>query len=743
MDSRHQVPTHLDTPDGVGNATIRQMMIAVCTGVVVAPAVALATPALGPALGDLVREAAPWLQWLIDPGQLPLLPVLTTTVTVGGAGVAAWPNTPPVEHGLMSWAKYRAGSRLLGPSEVDELIGNPTVDRNVAHVHGQHVAMWELPSVSMRLSSEAARNVARSQWAAFLDGLPCPIQTIVRAKPVDLHSVLQIMARDANPNGRLIAQHLQASTAAGGEIERHRYLSIRADSRDLLQQRATDIDGALARANLRGERLEGDELADAIHANYSRKPRRKDRIGPQTIRVEADGLCIDGEWVTTVALQRWPSAVATDFLSSLYDGTQPVDVLQDIVPVDTLEIKRNLRGRLQKLETTTQTRERKLAIKQLDTMLDSLEQHQEEVFDVNILQMVRTSTRPKLHEARRSIEQAIDEMGGEGAHLRWEHSAGVVACAGTGEVSLIHRNHRVDSSSLSRAYPFGASEIALEGAVPWGITRDGNRRQGWTPWATPTIPNPHIVFYATSGGGKGFALKILDSRLLFAGVIEEAFYLDQAEESADGEYGRFARYCGGEVRKLYKATWELDLERALADIPSGELPRVVVLNVAELTTDERCRAFVAFKHAVFTRAATKERDTGYPRKRRALRVDEVWSHAEDQEAARETEDIVRRGRHLKLSGGFATQRPMEALDSRLGRVIQSLCATQWYGMMMPAEISDVAARLRWTNEQTRLIESFGQGDGMLVAGLHRVAFRVDFSREEFKMAQTDRVTDDE
>lgn len=708
------------------------MTLLVGTSLFIAPAVALVTPALGPALGDLICSAAPWTQWLLDPGTLPLLPAVTTTATIAGGGIAALPLTPPVEHGLMTWVKYRARPRLLGRGEVDYLIGNPVIDRDVAYIHGQFVAMWELPSVSMRLASEAARSVARAQWAAFLDGLPCPIQTVVRAKPVDLHTVLGVMAKDTNPNGALIAQHLQASTAAGGEVQRNRYLSIRADSRETLEQRAIDIEGALARATLRGKRLEDDDLADMIHANYSRKPRRKGKIGPQTIRVESDGLNLDGEWITTVALQRWPSSVMTDFMSTFYDGTTPVEIVQDIRPVDTSEVKRNLRDRLQRLETTKLTRERKLAIKQLDEMLDALEQHTEEVFDVQMFFLVRAATRPALLTARRQIEQAVDEMGGQAAHMRWEHPATVVACAGTGEVATVYRNHRVDTSSISRAYPFGASEIALDGAVPWGVTMNGNRRQGWTPWARPIIPNPHIVFYATTGGGKGFALKILDSRLLFAGVLDEGFYVDQAEESEDGEYGRFARYVGGEVRKLSKEHWHDDLRAALADIPDGTLPRVVVLNVAELATDERCKAFVAFKHAVFRRAAKR-------RAKYRLAVDEVWSYAEDLEAAREAEDIVRRGRHLQLSGAFATQRPMEALDSRLGRVIQSLCATQWYGMMMPAEITDVAARLRWTDEQTRLIESFGQGDGMMAVGLHRVAFRVDFSRDEWDMAQTDSV----
>jgi hypothetical protein len=728
---RHNVPTHLDAPDGVGKLSVRQMTLLVGSTMCLAPAAALYTPQLGPTIGDALANTA--LTYFVPPGTLALSTILTSVTPVLGAGVLALPFDPPIEHGLVNWMRYRTKPRILGPELTSELIGHPTVERDIVHVFGHHVAMWDMPSVSMRLASDTARNVHRARWARFLDGVPCPIQTMVRCTPVDLKAVLARMAKDPNPNASRVASYLAASSAHGGEIHRRRLLSISSSDPDQLRVWADDVESALARATLGGKRLVDEDLADAVHGYFSRKPRRKGRIGPLTMRIEADAIQADGEWLSTGVLQRWPSAVALDFLSPFYDGNDDVDVLQNIVPQNMVDVRRKLENRLQRLETTTQTRQRKVAIRQLEAMLDALEEHKERVFAVDQYLLVRAGARPAVRTKRQHMQQTAEEIGAQVDHLRWEHTDGLVSASGLGQVPTVRRTHLVDTSSISRAFPWGASELALPGAVPWGVSLHGNRRVAWTPWARPTIPNPHLAMYATTGGGKGFTVKIFDSRAIFAGIFAEAFYTDQAPESEDGEYGRFARYVGGEMRKLHAPLDEAELRDALAGIAEGRpIPRCIVLNTARLSRHDQCRAFVALKRAVWRRAALI-------RALRRIGVDETWVYVEDKEASDEGEDIVRTGRRMKVAGAFQTQRPMDALDSKLGGIIQSQCATQWYGMQNDSEISDVGRRLRWTSEQEEAIAAFGQGDGFLKAGLHRVAFRADYTPEEFDMAQTDTV----
>jgi hypothetical protein len=725
---RHNVPTHLDTADGIGDYTVRQLTILIGTSFFVVPAVAMFAPQLGPSLASITTT-----QWptLVPPGAVSN--VALAAVPLAMAGIAALPFEPPVEHGLANWLQYRARARDLGPDAIQEMIGHPTVDRNVLQVHGEYVAMWELPNVSMRLASDQAREVERSRWARFLDGLRCPVQTTMRATPVDSRDLLEAMRKSPNPNGKLVAEWLGTSRAMGGEIERRRFLSIRAKTQKQLDAWASDVSAALMRANLAGQRLEDDDLADVVQAHWTPRPRKPSRLGPSVMRVESDGIRCDDQWQGTVAQQRWPTTVITDFLESLYDGIASVDVNQIITPLKQVEIRRKLEDQHFKLSTTKQTRKRIVAVRQIDATLSSIEENRERFFDVQIYYTVRTrGARSQLIAQRQEVEQTIEESGGKAADMRWEHHEAAVACAGTLESKLLRRSHVVDTSSLSRAYPWGASELGLHGGVPWGRTLEGNRRVRWTPYARPLIPNPNIAIYATSGGGKGFAAKVATSRMLLAGTLKEAFFLDQAEEHTDGEYGRWARYLGGEVRQLSREHWEQDLAAAVADIPTGTLPPAIVLNVAELDHDARCRAMPVFKRAVFARAA--DADNRAPR---AFGLDEMWTYAGDPEAAREGEDVVRRGRHFLLNGWFMTQRALDALNTSLGQTVQGLCGTRLYGLQNPLELFEVSRKLRWTPEQVEVIGGFGTGEFLLEAGLHRLAFAVDYSPEEFEMANTD------
>lgn len=736
MADRHTVPTHLDTPDGLGSFTIRQG-VTLFGGVLVAAGVGLSLPEAGPSVFDAVRAALPSLAGISAPGALPMVPTAGAAAAMGAAVLFSIPRTPPIEHGAIAWGKYRFQPRMLGGSEVASFIGSPKVEADVAHVHGEDVAMWAVPATSLRLASDSARSAERARWAAFLEGIPCPIQTSTRSTPVDLGATLTAMRGHGSPQAASTAAWLRVHSQANGNVQRQRYLSIRAGDPSTLKRYADTVDAALVRANLRSVRLTDADLRDALTSAWTSKPQRLS-IGPRLIVVEPDAIQVDGTWHATYAYQTWPGAVVTDFLANLYDGALPIDVHQIVRKLDRESVQKSLRDLLFKLEHTKQTRERKFAIKQLDATLDALETNAEHVFETEIYLQVHAPTREQVLALGAQVAKIVGETGGTAATLRWEQADAMLLTAGVVEDRLLNRKHRVDTSSLSRAYPWSASELAIAGGVPWGRTLQGNREVIWTPRARPLIPNPNTAVYGASGSGKGMSVKIVTARLFFAGQVREMFALDQAEEDEDGEYGRWARYCGGEVRKLHRDTWEAELPVYLADIAAGDpIPPVIALNMAELGRAERCRVTVAWKQAIFRRATRP----GMRMPRIAI-VDEMWSVIGDKEAESEVEDMVRRGRHFDLATFFMTQRAMDALSSTLGATVQSQCGTKLFCMQLPSEISDVQKRLRWTDEQVEVISRLGVGQAMIEAGLSRLTFEVIPSPDEYAMANTDAKVDE-
>jgi hypothetical protein len=381
------------------------------------------------------------------------------------------------------------------------------------------------------------------------------------------------------------------------------------------------------------------------------------------------------------------------------------------------------------MTSTSLTRKRRVAIEDLERLLDQLERNEISTFQVAVYFAVRGKTRAVMETRARHLEGVMQTLRGTLRTLKWEHVDGLASCVGTGEDRVLRRQRKLDTGTLARTYPWSASELVLEGGVPWGETLDSHRPVMWTPWRRPQVPNPHLAMYAETGGGKGFGYKVWAERAIFSNQLDEVFIIDgeSGEEGADGlprgEYGRFADMVGGELRHVPTLA---RLASALIDLHGP----CVVWNLSELPMAQRPAAMVAIKRAVWARAQRL-------RKRTQLVLDEIWTYAEDPTAAHEIEHIVRGGRKYRIGLVAQTQRPADSLDTYIGRVIQSQAATQWYGMQNPSEITDIAERLHWSSEEVAAIRKFGQGDALLAIPGTRVTFHVSASPIEYEMAHTD------
>lgn len=729
MPVRHKVPTHLDTPDGVGKFTVRQLTVVGGVVFFVAAPIMQATPPVGPPLTDLVQFAIPSIGKYLPSGQVPIAPLVAAAIPIGLAVGASWPISPPPEHGFKALTSYLKVRGLHGPAAVSDTLGPITVDGKIARSRNMLRAVWELPAANLRLADQSEVDVKRDLWAQFLNGLTCPIQTLVRARPVDAAELLDGMRAHPETAGWLRAQ-LVGKRAS----ERRRFLAIAAENETKLDHYAGLIGTALQRLGLppgRIRRLEGEDLAEVLQDSWTTRPARRGKaLGPHGAwTVGAHDLQSDGLWHTTLALAKWSRTVGDDSLAPLTDGAFAVDLAEHITALDNDKVLDQLDHHAMKLRNTSRSREREVALEDLSSLIDSVERGEQRVFEVAVYLHLAHKDRAKLAKEREQIKQVVREGGARAAELTWEQPEALIAAgAPLADHRLIHRTHRVDTDSVARLYPWSAAELAIQGGWPIGETLDSHRPVVWTPFARPRVSNPHLVVYGASGGGKGFFVKVDSARGLDAGGLDEVFVVDQADEEEDGEYGRFARYIGADHRYI----------RTVDDIPSetAHVRGSTVWNIALLPIEDRPAALVAIVDAVRGRTALLR--VRLPRRPRVrMVIDEIWSFAKDRASSRAIELGVRTWRHHGIGGVFMTQRPTDSLETEVMRIIQAQAASQWYGPLLPAEVTDVSKRLHWTDPETARIRLLTPGQALFVVGPWRVVFEVQASPEEFDMAHTD------
>src|SRR5918912_1402124 len=426
---RWRVPTHLDTPDGVGPLTARQLALLAGAGLYVGPALAWTLGPLGPGLGLSV----PLVSDNLSAGQ--------AGVMLGALGIAtpfACSGDPPLEHGLTVAAQHYLRPRLLGGAQAARLSDVSTVDGPLVRaVDGPSLrAVWELPSVNTRLADTAMLALLRERYAEFLNAIAFPLQIVVRATPVDTAALLNSLDEWADSRARHLADWLRALLSGRGLVERRRFLAIAAEDEAQLEDRVEAIEQGLTGLDLAGRRLgisdDGqatDELRQVLHAGWSPRPLKAGRaLGARLMHLEPDALASDGVWQSAIALAGWPHAIDDDWLRRLVAGPLPLDVVWHVRPVDNGDAARTLNDRLKKWETATPSLARKVAIEDAHNLLEALERGQERVWDVGLLILARGGSRKEVRGLVRKAERLLAEQGASTKALRWEQAAGVAAC---------------------------------------------------------------------------------------------------------------------------------------------------------------------------------------------------------------------------------------------------------------------------------------------------------------------------
>jgi hypothetical protein len=502
--------------------------------------------------------------------------------------------------------------------------------------------------------------------------------------------------------------------------------SCRPEDLEQLGDRCASLEASMRRIGLPLERVK--EPGVALSAFLTPRPRQ---FTPAVVDISAgDHLVVDGEHIQAFDLGKLPPTIVTDWAAPLLDGDLPLDVSMDIEPLDLTWAKLTLDRRRNALETSSPTPARQVALEQIAGLRMAYERRQTLPMRMTVTVVVRAPYEGTLSHRTRRLRQRVKDLGGELRLLRWEQRAGWLSVVPIRRRPLPRRGLPVETGTVARTYPFSAGTLQLEGGVPFGVA--ASAPVTFTT-AAARNKNRHMCWYGTSGAGKGYSLRVLLSRERFANGLR-IYGIDQDEQQ---EYARrFCDYLDGR-RVPIRSIEDAEAFRFIgANLGPGANDDVVIWDLHESDERDRGAIFAVLK------AKLVEHLIAVPG-RAAFIVDEAVTVTEDELGARTLGDLVRRGRHWGLEVHVMTQRVTDWFDTRIGRTIQSVAASKWFGQLEARELYEIAPSLGISVEERDRIERAGQGEGLLVTAGRRVWVNLygHTSPGEYAMANTDVLVD--
>jgi type IV secretory pathway VirB4 component len=192
------------------------------------------------------------------------------------------------------------------------------------------------------------------------------------------------------------------------------------------------------------------------------------------------------------------------------------------------------------------------------------------------------------------------------------------------------------------------------------------------------------------------------------------------------------------------APWVTGSFRDLFDGPTTTVPtgQLVVWSTRQLADELRAPGMLLALDAIWQDVDNPPARGGTP-PRRLVIVDEAWRLLHDGEGARFLFRLSKQARKRRAGLSVVTQDAADLLGSQLGQAVIANAATQVLMRQAPQAIDEISEAFGLTSGEARALLAARRGEGILLAGSHRVSFEALASPAEHRLCVGDLDLDDE
>jgi hypothetical protein len=575
---------------------------------------------------------------------------------------------------------------------------------------GAVAAVWEVAPVPFRLRSDAERQALTDAFGRLLNSISGSLQVTAIGLPFRTAP----LGSTATSIAAAQARHIAELGAKSGAQVRRVFVTAQTD-------RAETVEQGLRRLDPHPRRLDADQVAELLgHLldPLATPPGRDPWLWacPESARERQLEIELGCSLHRVFFAAGYPAQVEPGWFSPLLDLPAPGVVSLHAHPIAAEAAGQLLRGRASELESGLRIAGRRgaradaldaAALEDTERLEAELARAEQRLFRVGVYLGLRADRLGQLGQAEQKLRATASASLLGLRPARFQMLDGLRSALPIGSDRLL-RHVALPTQAAASLFPFAGSGILQPRGVLLGVDTDSG-----APVVVDrfSLDNHNSVVLARSGAGKSFFTKLEVARSVERDV--QTFVIDP-----EGEYVRLCReMCG------------LSVDDSTLDRRDLHEP-LLVINLRAVESDRKAAAMYKALELVWGYACSE------PVGPRLLVIDEAWHLLGDHRFLGLVVEVAKTARKRGLGLALVSQDLGDLLRHPEAETVVTNAALQVLLRQSPQSIERVAAAFGLSEGERSLLLTCPQGEGVLSAGGHRVAFRAVACPEEEPLLQT-------
>ena len=299
-----------------------------------------------------------------------------------------------------------------------------------------------------------------------------------------------------------------------------------------------------------------------------------DMIAPPALEVDSDHLKLGDKLVKTLFFFTYPRYLSTGWFSPIVNIPELLDVSIFVHPMETPLALKNLQKKAAQIQAQINEAEEKgqvrnpmleTAIRDIETLRDSLQQAEENLFSVSVYITLYADDQKSLDKLESTVKSLLESRLVYAKPAIFQQLEGFTSTLPIGKDEL-QISTPMNSRPLSSFFPFVSVNLTSDEGILYGVSRHNNTLVIFDRFS---LENSNMVIFAKSGAGKSYTTKLEALRLLMMGV--DILIIDP-----ENEYERLAEAVGGSFFRISLTSGHHINPFEVPAIPQGEDPADVL-----------------------------------------------------------------------------------------------------------------------------------------------------------------------